>query len=116
MKPLTLIPLAAMKPLTLIPAARFLLSPNPSQNPTFLRLFHASNRLAKKPKEKWASMYKPVGASHLALEFMDAHYPRLYGPQKWTMMRIAMLSRRKYAMLFNSYFPEQVERERERFR
>lgn len=52
-------------------------------------------------------MYKPVGASHLALEFMDAHYPRLYGPQKWTMMRIAMLSRRKYAMLFNSYFPEQ---------
>ena len=39
----------------------------------------------------------------MALEFMDAHYPRLYGPKLWTQMRVALLSRQKYAMMFNSY-------------
>lgn len=68
-----------------------------------VRLFHGSRRFDGRVKKKWPSKYKPVGASHLALEFMDAHYPRLYGPKLWTQMRVAMLSRQKYAMLFNSY-------------
>jgi len=62
--------------------------------------------MSTRVKSKWASKYKPIGPSHLALEFMDAHYPRLYGQKKWTMMRCAMLSRRKYAMLFNTYLPD----------
>ena len=57
-------------------------------------------------RKKWAVKYKPVGASHLALEFMDAHYPRLYGPKKWAMIRCAMLTRQKYSMLFNCYLPD----------
>ena len=70
-----------------------------------VRPFHGSPSrfFGSRVKKKWPSKYKPVGASHLAVEFMDAHYPRLYGPKLWTQMRCALLSPQKYAMLFNSY-------------
>jgi len=56
-----------------------------------------------KNKIKWASKYNPTNASSLALEYMDAHYPRLYGPERWSMIRCALLSRQKYGMLVNPY-------------
>ena len=87
--------------------ARSLLNPTYSRLSTVVRLFTPSRYAGGRVKQKWASKYKPVGASQIALEFMDAHYPRLYGVKGWTVMRCAMLSRRKYAMLFNSYFPDQ---------